>query len=418
MKFFILIYFAINILTFGYNYPYKDPYLATVVATPIKYMPKFKKVKYEEIDLGKSNEDVPDNLWFLKKFKFGLMAQKKEAPLIFVLAGTGSKYNSSKMITMSQILYSRGFSVVMLPTSFDYSFIVSISETHAPGYLANDGIELYNVMTLALKKIQKKVKYKNIYLTGYSLGGTMSLILGEIDSHEKHFNFKQILAINPAVNLYESAKLLDDYLDDNIDTEEELDFLINKVVTGIIQFSDQNSNLKINEDTIYKLFKQLNMKDKDLEILIGLAFRFISIDVNYITDIMTKSGVYTDPNIKISKYEPMEKYYKNINYSNLQNYITRIGFKTYHKLDNRITLEQLISRSDLRSIDFYLRNAKNITAITNEDELILTRDNLDYLKDVMKDRVKIYPYGGHCGNMFYIENVNYMVDSLLKGDQK
>jgi hypothetical protein len=45
----------------------------------------------------------------------------------------------------------------------------------------------------------------------------------------------------------------------------------------------------------------------------------------------------------------------------------------------------------------------------NEDDLILTSGDLAFLKDVFGPRAKIYPYGGHCGNMSYTENVDYML---------
>jgi hypothetical protein len=35
---------------------------------------------------------------------------------------------------------------------------------------------------------------------------------------------------------------------------------------------------------------------------------------------------------------------------------------------------------------------------------------IDYLQTVFKDRAKVYPTGGHCGNMDYKENVAYMLD--------
>ena len=418
MKKIILIYIMINLWGYGYDYPYQDPYLATVLATPPEYMAAFKDTSFKEIRLDLKGESAPPNLWYLDGFRFGLMAQDHEAPLTFLLAGTGSKYNSYKMLTMSRILYQNGFSVIMLPSSFDYNFIISTSKTHAPGFLERDSNEIYHIMELALKKVKDKIKYKETYITGYSLGGTVALVLGEIDSRKKHFDFKRIVAINPTVNLYESAKILDDLLDDNIKNEEELDQLLQKIILGIMKYSQINGKMKIDEAAIYSLFKQLNMNDEELKILIGIAFRFVAIDVNYISDIMTKSGVYTDPNKKITKFQSMSEYYSAINYSNFQDYIERIGFKTYKKLDKTLTMEEMIGNSSLKYIDTYLKDAKNIAVITNEDELILTPDNLKYLKETMAGKIKIYPYGGHCGNMFYEDNVASMVNYLKRGELK
>ena len=219
MKKIILIYMMISLWGYGYDYPHKDPYLATVLATPTESMAEFKDTSFKEIRLDLKRGSAPPNLWYLDEFRFGLMAQNHEAPLIFLLAGTGSKYNSYKMLTMSRILYQNGFSVIMLPTSFDYNFIISASKTHAPGFLKRDSREIYDIMKLALEKVKDKIQYKEVYVTGYSLGGTTALVLGEIDSREKYFNFKRIMAINPTVNLYESAKILDEMLDNNIKNE-------------------------------------------------------------------------------------------------------------------------------------------------------------------------------------------------------
>jgi len=416
MKRILMMYILINLWVYGYDYPYKDPYLATILATPVEFMAKFEDENYKEMKLDLKISDIPPNLWYLEKFKFGLMAQEKEAPLIFLFAGTGSKYDSLKMVTMSRILYQNGFSVIMLPTSFDYNFIVSASKNHAPGILGEDSMEIYNVMKLALKEVGNKIKYSETYVTGYSLGGTTALVLGEIDSRQKYFNFKRIMAINPSVNLYESAKILDEMLDNNIKNEEELDLLLKKIILCIMQHSQKNGTMKIDEAAIYSLFKQLNMSDEELKVLIGIAFRFIAIDINYISDLMTKSGVYTDPNIKITKYQSMSEYYKAIHYSNFQDYIEKIGFKTYKKLDRNLTMEEVIEKSSLESIEKYLKDTENVMVVTNEDELILTKDNLKYLKEIMGEKIKIYPYGGHCGNMFYEENIDYMIDYLLKGD--
>ena len=418
MKKIILIYMIISLWSYGYDYPYKDPYLATVLATPPKDMAVFKDTNFKEIKLNLKNEKAPSNLWYLDGFRFGLMAQDHEAPLIFLLAGTGSQYNSYKMLTMSRILYENGFSVIMFPTSFDYNFIISASKTHAPGFLKRDSNEIYDIMGLALNKIKDKIQYKEIYATGYSLGGTTALVLGEIDSRKKHFNFKRIVAVNPTINLYESAKILDNMLDDNIKNEEELDQLLQNIILGVTQYSQNNKNMQIDEAAIYSLFKQLNMSEEELKILIGVAFRFIAIDINYISDLMTKSGVYTDPNKKITKFQNMSEYYSAINYSNFQNYIERIGFKTYKKLDKTLTMKKMIKNSSLKFIENYLKSAKNIAVITNEDELILTPDNLEYLKKIMAGKIKIYPYGGHCGNMFYKDNIISMVNYLKRGELK
>ena len=62
------------------------------------------------------------------------------------------------------------------------------------------------------------------------------------------------------------------------------------------------------------------------------------------------------------------------------------------------------------AIEDYLKSASKIGLVTNVDDLILAPGEVDYLKKVFQARAKIYPKGGHCGNMDHKDNVAYMID--------
>ena len=69
----------------------------------------------------------------------------------------------------------------------------------------------------------------------------------------------------------------------------------------------------------------------------------------------------------------------------------------------------------IKIIENYLRTSPKIAAVTNVDELILNENDIIFLKDVFKDRLVVYPRGGHCGNMFYKENVDVMLKFVNEG---
>ena len=48
--------------------------------------------------------------------------------------------------------------------------------------------------------------------------------------------------------------------------------------------------------------------------------------------------------------------------------------------------------------------------MTNQDDIILGPGDIEYLQATLGDRAKIYPTGGHCGNMDYKDNVVDMLD--------
>ena len=47
--------------------------------------------------------------------------------------------------------------------------------------------------------------------------------------------------------------------------------------------------------------------------------------------------------------------------------------------------------------------------MANENDFILTAAELDYLRLIFGARAKIYPRGGHLGNLEYLDNMAYMI---------
>ncbi len=67
----------------------------------------------------------------------------------------------------------------------------------------------------------------------------------------------------------------------------------------------------------------------------------------------------------------------------------------------------------LEAIEDWLKTADHVFAHHNKNDLILAPGEIDFFTRVFGDRVTIYPYGGHLGNMDFRENVEHML-TLLK----
>ena len=74
------------------------------------------------------------------------------------------------------------------------------------------------------------------------------------------------------------------------------------------------------------------------------------------------------------------------------------------------TKEDIIQKVSLFAIEDYLRNNNSVGVMTNQDDIILGPGDIEYLQSTLGERAKIYPIGGHCGNMDYKDNVAYMLD--------
>ena len=414
----IVLFITLSLTAFSYNFPIDDPYSATIIGSATMMTPGVSEnipLKVYEIQI-KDKKEIPDVFWYASKFKFSFSKQKnKKAPLIFVLAGTGSDYNTTRVKFMQRIFHDAGYHTIAISSQMSQQFMISASSNSVPGLLLEDNKDIYKAMKLAYNKIKDQVEVTDFYIMGYSLGGSNAAVLSYIDEKEKVFNFKRVFMVNPPVDLYNSAVKLDKYLDNYTGgktkgIEKLLNTTLAKVKGGL---TSEYAN--IGADTIYNIVKGDILSDAEKKAYIGLAFRLASTDLNFISDFMTRSYVYTKNPEKVNKYTNMKEYLKAVNFATFEDYVNKIGFPYYKKHNKDYSIEALKREASLKVIEDYLRTSPKIAAVTNADELILNEKDFAFLKDVFKDRLVIYPKGGHCGNMFYKENVDVMLKFLNEG---
>ena len=414
----IVLFLILSLTAFSYNFPIDDPYSATIIGSATMMTPGVSEnipLKVYEIQI-KDKKEIPDVFWYASKFKFSFSKQKnKKAPLIFVLAGTGSDYSAIRVKFMQRIFHDAGYHTIAISSQMSQQFMISASTNAIPGMLIRDNEDIYKAMKLAYNKIKDQVDVTDFYIMGYSLGGANAAVLSYIDEKEKSFNFKRVFMVNPPVELYDSAVKLDKYLDDytggkSAGIERLLNTTLARVKGGL---TSEYAN--IGADTIYEIVKGDILSDTEKKAYIGLAFRLTSTDLNFISDFITKSHIYTKNPEKVDKFTNMKEYFKAVNFATFEDYVNKIGFPYYKKYNKDFTIEDLKREASLRVIEDYLRTSPKIAAVTNTDELILNEKDIDYLKDIFKDRLIIYPKGGHCGNMFYKENVDVMVKFINEG---
>ena len=414
----VVLFLILSLTAFSYNFPIDDPYSATIIGSATMMTPGVSEnipLKVYEIQI-KDKKEIPDVFWYASKFKFSFSKQKnKKAPLIFVLAGTGSDYSAIRVKFMQRIFHDAGYHTIAISSQMSQQFMISASTNAIPGMLIRDNEDIYKAMKLAYNKIKDQVDVTDFYIMGYSLGGANAAVLSYIDEKEKSFNFKRVFMVNPPVELYDSAVKLDKYLDDytggkSAGIERLLNTTLARVKGGL---TSEYAN--IGADTIYEIVKGDILSEAEKKAYIGLAFRLTSTDLNFISDFITKSHIYTKNPEKVDKFTNMKEYFKAVNFATFEDYVNKIGFPYYKKYNKDFTIEDLKREASLRVIEDYLRTSPKIAAVTNADELILNEKDIDYLKDIFKDRLIIYPKGGHCGNMFYKENVDVMLKFINEG---
>lgn len=142
----------------------------------------------------KSLNEISEVFWFNKQMKYSLIKQEAVAPLIFIIAGTGASYDSSKMLSLQKSFFQQGYHVISLSSPTFANFIVNSPNTkYMPGDLAHDAEDLYKVMNLVWAQVQTEdeVEAASFSITGYSLGGAHSAFIALLDEEKRRLILKK-----------------------------------------------------------------------------------------------------------------------------------------------------------------------------------------------------------------------------------
>ena len=401
--------------TASYDYPIADPIAATILSTPEKdraVLPKKIRVKqYQAFDVF-PDRDVLEVFWYNEKLRYSVAYHKEKAPVMFMIAGTGAGYDSAKMKMMQRAFFQAGFHVVALSSPTHPNFIVSASSSGMPGDIRSDAQDLYNVMEKMLQRSKKKDLISDFYLTGYSLGGSQAAFVAKLDEERKVFNFKKVLMINPALNIYDSAIKLDKMLVDNIPGGlDHFNDFYTKLMSNITKSYVQGDFVDLSYGFFYKEYDKILPSPEEGKALIGFSFRISLANLLFTSDVMTNSGYIVPKNLKLSRTDSLTDYSKVVvRGEGFSEYVENILYPAFKAKEPGLSLRDFVDRSSLRAIEGYLKKSDKIGLVTNVDDFILAEGDVDYFKQVFGSRAKIYPRGGHCGNMAYKDNVAYMIN--------
>jgi hypothetical protein len=402
-----------------YFYPYVNPLEATVMELPPYYqadLPEKVPTRIFKLKVFPDRQ-IPKVFWYEKGLVCSLTYQKIKAPLVFVIAGTGARYNSSKMINMQKALYQAGYHVISITSPTHMNFIVNASSTMTPGHVYEDAKDLYNVMQLAWDEVKDDIEVSDFNLTGYSLGGIQSAFVAKLDEEKKVFDFKRVLMINPPVNLYNSVNILDQMLIDNIPGGfDNFDSWMDTVIKKLADAEEEMGYFELSGEYIYRAYKRFPPREDFLASLVGVSFRTSSTNMIFAADVMKGGGYITPKDVRMSNSTSLTKFLLVGNRTSFADYFTEHFVPFFQKRDPSLTEEKLIDMLSLRNIEPYLRKAGKIGLLHNEDDIILQQGEIVYLEEVFGARAKIFPTGGHCGNMNHQDVVDFIV-SFFAGQE-
>lgn len=422
----ILIILIISAVTFAENldvtkiaqdYPYKDSaIMATVLGTPENQQYKFKKPKGPMVRKLKTTKTIPDILRQWSDYEYGVWKQKSSSPLIIIISGTGSTYNSGYTMYMANIFYERGYNVIALSSPTTMPYIVSQSKDVYPGYIKDETKDLYEIMIKIVNKEKKEnMKISKTYVGGFSLGGFQSILIHELDSKEKKLVIEKSLVLNSPKSILTATQRLDNFLIKNSiydakGLEKYLDSKFSKIL--------YDDNLKLSEvdfGDLMGVLGKLNLNSSDFEILTGLLFRFYSANMTFAGEVFSgKNSTGRLSNKKeYKRFDSVTKEFAEGLSVSFDEYAKDLLYPYIKNTKNPdLTLGDFIKQFDLEnSRDFISENNKNIVFITSKDDVLISESDLEYIKNNFTNNV-IIPFGGHTGVLWHKDVAKLMVDKL------
>ena len=396
----------------GYGYPIPGSYEATILGTPANLMPELSAlVRTRQLVLDVFPDRIKPPIFFYDKGLHSTFAyQNKKAPLVFLIAGAGSSDRSSKLLAMMKALHQGGFHVITLPSPSNANFIISASQSRVPGDLTEDAADLYRAMERAWEQVKGDIEVSSFHLCGYSLGGGQAAFVAKLDEERKVFNFRKVLMINPPVSLYSSATRIEELLKQIPGGAKKQGIFFNRMLSKFSQFYRYGNFVAIDDDFLYSIYTEKLFTREETAGLIGLTYRINLAGMIFSSDVMTNSGYVVPKNRVLSATDSIFDYFLVSSHLSFIDYFNEYLFPYFQTQRPGLTRQAFIDSLSLKSIEGYLTSSPKFGVMTNENDFILTREDLDYLRQLFGERAKIYPRGGHLGNLEYKENLAYMVD--------
>jgi ABC-type transporter lipoprotein component MlaA/pimeloyl-ACP methyl ester carboxylesterase len=327
-----------------------------------------------------------------RRLKFTYWLQPGKAPVVYIVPGLGSHRLAETSLALAELVYKDGFSAVSISSPFNSEFMEQASTAAMPAYLPVDGHDLH----VALTEIDRHLhaSYPNRLgdkvLMGYSMGAFDSLYIAatQTTNHLPLVKFDRFVAINTPVRLLHGVAKLDEFYRAPLDwpNAERTDNI-------------ENTFLKVAALSKNKITPRTSLPFSAIEskFLIGLTFRFMLRDIIFSSQRRNNQGILRHQ-IWDSRRGPI---YQEILHYSYRDYFTKFVIPYYQKRGLASPSQALEKAGDLQTYEAGLRANHKIRVIVNQNDFLLTKEDLDWLHATFTpSQMTVFPEGGHLGNLF------------------
>ncbi len=398
------------------EFPEQNAFMATIAGTPPHLLaPVPNELEVRQADLAVRvlpERNLPPVLSQFRDLHFRLAYQEQPAPLMFLIAGTGSGFDTARMDYLKRVFWQAGMHVIVLSSPTNYDFLAAASHSGLPGLGYEDARDLHLAMTLTVDKAKREhgIEITDYHMAGFSLGALNAAFVSELDSHLQEFNFGSVLLLNPPVDLLTSINRLDRLAYTQVPGVDSTDSFYEHIFNKLSVYFATAGMTNIGEGLFYEIQRsEVALSDADMAMLIAAVFRFSAADLNFMADLITEGGLYAPADETIRVSTSLTPYLRRALFCNFSCYVETQLWPAWQERNPGLSMSDMAMRTSLESIEGYLRNNSRIAVVSNADDFILSRDNYHFLAEVFGDRAFLYPRGGHGGNLQHRDVVARML---------
>jgi len=385
-----------------YSYPYHDPFLATATTAILSDDRTKAQDKSTIVHVpGLPGRNKLPTLEGRGDVSINFYQHDHPAPLLFILPGVGANPFFGAAPYLASVFYRENFHVVILPSPMSWNFALSASRSGAPGYVPEDAHDLYTVMqrTLEMLKNRYDLRITKIDFMGLSLGGLEGAFLSVIEADEKKIGIEKYLLVNPPIDLAYAVNKLDEWtaLGNKFGRDKSQE-IVSKAIAIVDSFSGEKQDNPEIFDQFIKKFSAFTKEE--IQFLAAQSLQSQLPELIYATQAIHDQKILSAPK------NEMRKRLEEAKRLTLTDYYEKIGLPRWRQqaAEPQANLESFIERGSLTHILDRLRDNPKVHIMHNVDDFLINRKSIEELKETLRDRVILYPYGGHLGNLWYPEN--------------
>lgn len=330
--------------------------------------------------------------------------------LAFLVPGFGNHRLSDATLGEAEVIYEKGFSVVAVSSTTAPEFMIDTAASPYPGYTPADASDVQRALHAIDRDVARRWperRFEHRIVVGLSLGALQTLFLAAAaaDPAAPPDPFDLYVALDPAVSLEHAATTLDAYYNVPLRfPREERQQRIDAILSKVLLLSESGLEPDM----------ELPFRRWEAEFLIGLSFRLRLQSVILQSQDLHDAGILETPRSRLRR---ASAFVEASEYS-FREYLYAFALPWYASRLDGIGLDEagaqeLLRRADLRAVEDGLRANPAVRVFTNADDFLLAPEDLSWLRDVLGERLIVFPEGGHLGNL-HREGIQRAIDAIVK----